>query len=122
MSNLAKEFRSFIARGNVIDLAVGIVIGAAFTAVINSFVGDIVNAVVGAVAGKPNFDDLTLNLGDGVIRYGAFVTTVANLLIVGFALFVVVKATNSFRTRQETEPQHTEKDVLIEIRDLLADR
>jgi large conductance mechanosensitive channel len=114
-----KEFKEFISRGNVLDLAVGIVIGIAFTTMVNSFVNDILNAFVGAVVGKPNFDDLTLEVGDGVIRYGAFLTSVVNFLIVAFALFLVVKAFNAFRRKEEAEPEHTEKDVLVEIRDLL---
>ena len=121
MRSFVKEFKEFISRGNVLDLAVGIVIGIAFTTVVNSFVNDILNAFVGAVVGKPNFDNLTVTIGDGVIRYGAFLTTVVNFVIVAFALFVVVaKAFNTFRRKEEPEPEHTEKDVLIEIRDLLA--
>ena len=120
MRSFVKEFKEFISRGNVLDLAVGIVIGIAFTTVVNSFVNDILNAFVGAVVGKPNFDNLTVTIGDGVIRYGAFLTAVVNFVIVAFALFVVVKAFNTFRRKEEPEPEHTEKDVLIEIRDLLA--
>ena len=120
MSRLVKEFREFINRGSMIDLAVGIVIGVAFTAVVNSFVNDILNAFIGAVVGKPSFEDLTLTIGDGVIRYGAFLTAVINFVIVAFALFLVVTAINTFRRKEEQEPEHTEKDVLIEIRDLLA--
>jgi large conductance mechanosensitive channel len=120
MRSFVKEFKEFISRGNVLDLAVGIVIGIAFTTVVNSFVNDILNAFIGAVVGKPNFDNLTLTIGDGVIRYGAFLTAVINFVIVAFALFLVVKGFNTFRRKEEPEPEHTEKDVLIEIRDLLA--
>lgn len=121
-SNMTKEFKDFISRSNVIDLAVGIVIGAAFTVVIQSFVNDILNAFIGAVVGKPNFDDLTLSIGDGVIRYGSFLTAVISFLIVGLALFLVVKAINGMRKQEEAEPGLSEKDVLVEIRDLLAGR
>ncbi len=117
-----KEFRAFISRGSVVDLAVGVVIGAAFTLVINSFVGDVVIALIGALAGEPNFNDLTVTIGDGVVRYGRFITALINFFIVGFALFLVVKAVNRFRQAQEPEPTLTEKDVLIEIRDLLQAR
>jgi large conductance mechanosensitive channel len=119
MRAFVRELKEFIARGNVLDLAVGIVIGIAFTTMVNSFVNDILNAFIGAVVGQPNFDDLTLEIGDGVIRYGAFLTAVVNFIIVAFALFLVVKAFNSFRRKEEPEPEHTEKDVLLEIRDLL---
>lgn len=116
----AREFKDFISRGSVVDLAVGIVIGVAFTAVINSFVDDILNAIIGAIVGKPNFNDLTLDIGDGVVRYGSFLTAVVNFLIIGFALFLVVRAINSLRRKEEAEPALTEKDVLVEIRDLLT--
>jgi large conductance mechanosensitive channel len=119
MRAFIREFREFITRGNVIDLAVGIVIGVAFTAVVNSFVDDILAAIVGAAVGEPNFNDLTLEVGDGVLRYGAFLTAVVNFLIIAFALFLVVKAFNTLRRDEEPEPEHTEKDVLIEIRDLI---
>jgi large conductance mechanosensitive channel len=119
-SKLISEFKEFIARGSVIDLAVGIVIGAAFTTVVNSFVDDVLNALIGAVAGKPNFDDLTFEIGDGVVRYGAFLTAVINFVIVAFALFLVIQAVNRFRRKEEAAPEKTEKDVLVEIRDLLA--
>jgi large conductance mechanosensitive channel len=119
MRSFVKEFKEFISRGNVLDLAVGIVIGIAFTTMVNSFVNDVLNAFVGAIVGKPNFDNLTLTVGDGVIRYGAFLTSVVNFVIVAFALFLVVKAFNAFRRKEEPEPEHTEKDVLVEIRDLL---
>jgi large conductance mechanosensitive channel len=122
MRPFIREFKEFISRGNVIDLAVGIVIGVAFTAVVNSFVDDILAAIVGAVIGEPNFNDLTLEVGDGVIRYGAFLTAVVNFVMIAFALFLVVKAFNTLRREEEAEPEHTEKDVLIEIRDLIEDR
>src|SRR5262245_15024435 len=122
MRSFIREFKEFVTRGNVIDLAVGIVIGIAFTAVVNSFVDDILAAIVGAIVGEPNFNDLTLEVGDGVIRYGAFLTAVVNFVIIAFALFLVVKAFNTLRREEEPEPEHTEKDVLIEIRDLIEER
>lgn len=93
-----------------------------FTAVINSFVDDILNAFIGAIFGKPNFNDLTLAIGDGVLRYGSFITALINFVIIAFALFLVVKAFNSFRAKEEKSPDQSEKDVLVEIRDLLAAR
>ena len=116
-----KEFREFISRGSVIDLAVGIVIGAAFTAVVNSFVRDVLTAVIGAVVGKPNFNSLSVSLGYGVIVYGRFITSLINFLLIGFALFLIVKAINGLRRREDQEPELTEKDLLCEIRDLLRD-
>lgn len=122
LKDFVKEFKEFINRGNVLDLAVGIVIGVAFSAVINSFVDDVLMAVVGALVGEPNFNDLTFTIGDGVVRYGAFLTALVNFVLIAFALFVVVKAFNSLRRKEEKEPEASEKDVLVEIRDLLARR
>lgn len=119
MKGLVREFREFISRGSVVDLAVGIVIGAAFIAVVNSFVANVLNALIGAIAGKPNFNDLSVKVGNGVVFYGRFGTAVVNFLIIAFALFLLVKAINAFRRRKEDEPTLTEKDVLLEIRDLL---
>jgi large conductance mechanosensitive channel len=116
-----KEFKEFISRGSVIDLAVGIVIGAAFTAVVNSFVRDVLTAVIGAVVGKPNFNSLSVSLGNGVIVYGRFITSLINFLLIGFALFLIVKAINRLHRRDDQEPELTEKDLLVEIRDLLRD-
>ena len=120
MQTFVKEFKEFISRGSVLDFAVGIVIGAAFTAVVNSFVNDVLMAIIGAIVGQPNFNDLTFDLGDGVVAYGAFLTAVINFVLIAFALFLVVKAFNAFRRKEEPEPELTEKDVLVEIRDLLS--
>lgn len=123
MRSFIREFKEFIARGNVLDLAIGIVIAIAFTAVVTSFVDDILSPIIGAIVGEPSFDDLTLSLGDGIIRYGAFLTAVADFVIVAFALFLVVKAFNAFRQQEEQQaPDLSEKDVLVQIRDLIEER
>lgn len=123
---MLKEFREFIAKGNMLDLAVGIVLGAAFTAVINSLVKDLITPLIG-LFGNANFDQYTLELKPGVtLGYGAFITAVINFVIVGFALFMVVKAANAMRRKQEvvdeppTEPVvPNDEKLLMEIRDLL---
>jgi large conductance mechanosensitive channel len=120
MSSFFREFKAFIARGNVLDLAVGVVIGIAFTAVITSMVDDVLSPIIGAIVGEPSFDDLTFELGNGVVRYGAFLTAVLDFVIVAFALFLVVKAFNAFRRQEEEAPELSEKDVLVQIRDLIA--
>jgi len=119
MQNMLKEFKEFISRGSVLDLAVGFIMGVAFSAVITSFVNDVIMAIVGAIVGKPSFNDLTLELGDGVIYYGKFLTTVINFVIIALVMFLVIKAFNSMREKEEKEPELTEKDVLVEIRDLI---
>lgn len=123
---MLKEFKEFIMRGNVVDLAVAVIVGAAFTAVVNSFANDILMQIVAAVFGKPDFSDLTFELGDAVIRYGAFITVLINFLIVAFVVFLVVKAINSLqnlRTKEEEEElEETEVELLTQIRDALVNR
>jgi len=123
---MIKEFKEFIMRGNVVDLAVAIVVGAAFTTVVNSFANDVLMQLVAAVFGKPDFSDLSFDLGDAVIRYGAFLTAIINFLIVAFAMFLVVKAINrlqNLRTKEEEEAlEETEVELLAQIRDALTNR
>jgi large conductance mechanosensitive channel len=123
---MLKEFKEFIMRGNVVDLAVAVVVGAAFTAVVSSFANDVLMQLVAAVFGKPNFNQLTFNLGNSVVRYGSFLTALINFVIVAFAMFLVVKGINSLqrlRTRQEEEElEETELDLLTQIRDALVNR
>lgn len=123
---MLKEFKEFIMRGNVIDLAVAVIIGAAFTAVVNSFANDILMQIVAAVAGEPDFSDLTFELGDAVIRYGAFITALVNFLIIATVIFLVVKGINrlqNLRRREEIEEmEETEVELLAQIRDALVNR
>jgi large conductance mechanosensitive channel len=124
-----REFKDFIMEGNLVEIAVGLVLALAFTAVVNSFVQDIITPIIAAIGGQPNFDSLTLDVGDGEIRYGAFLNTLISFVIVGFVLFLVVKAYNKVlevsRRKGETEEEDdaTEEVVLLrEIRDQLARR
>lgn len=124
---MLKEFKEFIARGNVVDLAVAVVIGAAFTAVIAAFANGILMNLVAAVFGKPNFDELTFVIGKGVIEYGKFLTALVNFVIVAVAMFLVVKAINTMkrlggRADAEAEAEATEIELLTEIRDALVKR
>jgi large conductance mechanosensitive channel len=112
-----KDLKKFLLRGNVIDLAVAVIIGIAFGVVVSSLVNDVIMAVIGAVLGKPNFNALTFALGDGVVRYGRFITAVVNFLIIGTVLFVLVRTAELFFSRAEKKP--TEVDLLTEIRDEL---
>jgi large conductance mechanosensitive channel len=118
-----KEFRDFINRGNVLDLAVAVVLGAAFGAVVTSFVDDILMQVIAALGGEPDFSDLTLDIGDAELRYGAFLTAVISFLLIAFGVFVIVKAVNTLKREKGEEPAGpSEIQLLTEIRDLLADR
>jgi large conductance mechanosensitive channel len=123
---MLKEFRTFILRGNAIDLAVAVVIGAAFGAVVTSLVQDIVTPIIAIVFGKPGFADLTLTINGAVIRYGAFLNAAFSLVTVGAAVFfLVVKPVNLLMARrkagEEPPPEAVPEDVVLlgEIRDLL---
>lgn len=120
---MIQEFKDFINRGNVLDLAVAVVLGAAFGAVVTSFVDDVLMQVIAALGGQPDFSALTIEIGDGVIRYGAFLTTVISFVIIAFSVFLIVKAVNSMRKPgEEVEVGPTELQLLTEIRDLLSQR
>jgi large conductance mechanosensitive channel len=126
--SMVKEFKEFINRGNVVDLAVAVVLGAAFGAVVTSFVNDVLMQIIAAIVGEPDFSALTIDIGDGVIYYGNFLTALVSFLLIAWAVFLVVKAINSMqnmRARGETpaeeEPPPTpDQELLAEIRDLLA--
>ncbi|HWH31816.1 MAG TPA: large conductance mechanosensitive channel protein MscL [Egibacteraceae bacterium] len=124
------EFKQFVLRGNVLDLAVGVVLGVAFNAVVQAFTDGVLMAAVAALFGEPNFDAIVWGLGDGELRVGALLTALVNLLLVGLALFAVVKAVNALRDRADREesaepaakPAPSDEAVLLtEIRDLLRD-
>lgn len=122
------EFKQFIRRGNVIDLAVGVIIGGAFSKIISSIVDDVLMPLLGIVIGGINFTELTWEVGDAVIKYGSFLQNVIDFLIVAFCIFVFVKIINSFNKKEEKkeevkkpEPTNEEK-LLMEIRDLLKEK
>ena len=121
------EFKAFIKRGNVIDLAVGVIIGGAFGTIISSLVDDILMPLLGIVIGGINFTELTWKVGDAVIKYGAFLQNVLDFLIVAFCIFIFIKLLNSFNRKEEVkevkkpEPSNEEK-LLMEIRDLLKEK
>jgi large conductance mechanosensitive channel len=122
---MLQDFKKFVTKGNVLDLAVAVIIGVAFGLLVNSFVKDIVMPIIGAIVGKPSFNDLTLGIGDGVIRYGSFLTLLVNFLIIAFVLFLIVEAAEklqSMRSPADKEEDPSELDLLAEIRDLLKER
>lgn len=140
------EFKTFIARGNVIDLAVGIIIGAAFTAIVNSLVADLINPILGLLTGGIDFTDQYIVLsgtvpdnasltaardsGAAIFAYGSFLMAVLNFLIVAWAVFLLVKGVNRVQRaaiRQKEEGPAapagpSQEELLAQIRDLLADR
>jgi large conductance mechanosensitive channel len=138
------EFQKFIAKGNVMDMAVGIIIGAAFTAIVKSMVDDLLNPIIGAIFGGVDFTNYFVVLGEGefasleaareagaaAFAYGAFLTAVINFLIIAFVVFLLVKNVNRIKEAMEkkeepapaADPGPSEKDILIQIRDSLAER
>jgi large conductance mechanosensitive channel len=127
---MIKEFREFILRGNVVDLAVAVVVGAAFTALVNSLVKDVITPLIAAVGGQPDFSGLTFTINGSVFRYGDFLNAVIAFLIVAAVIFfLVVKPLNLLLARRNAqdvtpEPAAPTEDVrlLTEIRDLLRER
>lgn len=129
---MLQDFKKFIARGNVIDLAVGIIIGAAFTGIVNSLVNDVIMPPLGMILGGIDFSDFFIALngesyatlkaakdaGAAVIAYGLFINAMVQFLIISFAVFILVKQVNRFHTTAAAAPTATET-LLAEIRDLL---
>jgi len=135
---MLEEFKKFAMRGNVVDLAVGVIIGVAFSAIVNSLVGDIIMPVIGAVTGGLDFSNYFLKLSSSVtadslaeakkqgavLAYGAFITAVINFLIIAWVLFMVIQLMNRFMQKEAAKPAPPTKqeELLAEIRDLLKAR
>ena len=123
MKKIFKEFKEFISRGNVIDLAVGVIIGAAFGKIVTSLVNDVLMPMIGILFGGLDFTDLTFKIKDASINYGAFIQNVIDFLIVSACIFVLVKFVNkltSFRKKEEQkeekkeEPKKSDEVILLE--------
>jgi large conductance mechanosensitive channel len=123
---MLKEFRDFISKGNVIDLAVAVILGLAFGAIINSLVADILMPVIGIVFGGIDFTRLAIQVGNEEITYGNFIQSVINFLLIAIALFLILRSYNRFRRQEKEEPAPAEppEDIklLTEIRDLLKEK
>ncbi|MBA7471001.1 Large-conductance mechanosensitive channel [subsurface metagenome] len=137
-ARMLKEFREFAMKGNVVDLAVGVIIGAAFGGIVTSLVGDVIMPIIGAVTGGLDFSNYFIplskavtatNLADAkkqgaVLAYGSFLTLTINFIIVAFVLFLVIRAMNTLKRKEEAAPAappkpSAEVELLTEIRDLL---
>ena len=120
---MLKEFRDFISKGNVLDLAVAVIIGGAFGAIVNSVVDDILMPLVGVLIGGIDFTGLTIDVGDAHVLYGNFIQAIINFLVIGSAMFIVVRSYNQLQKQDAAkdalaEPGEEVK-LLTEIRDLL---
>jgi len=123
------EFKAFAMRGNVVDMAVGIVIGGAFGKIVSSFVSDVLMPPIGMLMGGMDFSALAISLGEGEeaasINYGMFINTVLDFVIIAFAIFMVIRGLNSMKKKEEEKPAEppkpsAEETLLTEIRDLLS--
>ena len=125
---MLKEFKKFIARGNVMDLAVGVILGAAFGSIVTSLVEDILTPLIGMVMGGIDFTGLSFTIKDAVVSYGNFIQNIINFLIQAFCIFILVKVLNKFfhkkeEEAKEEEPAKSDEVVLLEeIRDALKNK
>ncbi len=131
---MLSEFKEFAIKGNVVDMAVGIIVGAAFGKIVSSFVADVIMPPIGVMMGGVDFSDLAYTIQEAagdvpavVIKYGAFIQTVVDFIIVAFAIFIAVKVMNSLKKEEEAAPEEEpapskEEVLLTEIRDLLKNK
>ena len=120
------EFKTFVSRGNVLDLAVGVVVGGAFSKIVTSLVNDIITPLIGVIIGGRDFTNLSLKIGEANIAYGAFIQNIIDFLLIAFCIFVFIKFINNFFIKKKEEekkeevPKKSDEIVLLEeIRDLL---
>jgi large conductance mechanosensitive channel len=135
--SMLKEFKEFAMKGNMLDLAIGVIIGAAFGKIITSLVDDVINPVLGLLIGNADFSNRFINMSNGnyatlaeakqagaaVVAYGLFINTIINFLIIAFVLFLIVRTANRLRRQEEAAPAAppAEEKLLTEIRDILRD-
>lgn len=126
ISNVVSEFKKFIMKGNVVDLAVGVIIGGAFGDIVNSLVNDILMPIIGVIIGGIDFSNLSVNIGDAQIMYGSFIQEIVNFLIIALSIFAFVKVINRIvkhkeeKVEEEVKQEKSEEVLLLEeIRDLL---
>ena len=129
MKKFLEEFKAFAMRGNVMDLAVGVIVGGAFSSITNSLINDMIMPIVGIFVGEASFANLQIQVGGAVITYGNFIQAVLNFLILAFVVFCMVKTVNRLTNKKEapktapTPPAPSaEEKLLTEIRDLLKEK
>lgn len=106
-----KEFKEFISRGNVIDLAVAVIMGAAFTNIVQALVKDVITPIIGIFLGGVDFSGLSITLGHAAIKYGSFIQSIINFLVIGFVVFIIVKAISKIESKIENDLLKSEKDI-----------
>lgn len=117
------DFKTFISRGNVVDMAVGVIVGGAFGKIVTSLVNDILMPLIGVLLGGLNFSELSIKVGDAVVKYGTFLQTIIDFLIISFSIFMMIKLFETFKKKEEPKVEEVKKSdevlLLEEIRDLL---
>ena len=116
---MLNEFKDFIAKGNVMDMAVGIIIGAAFTAIVGSLVADMINPLIGLFMGGVDFAGLSASVGEATFTYGNFIMAIINFLIIAFVVFMLVRTVNNMKKEEEAAPEApagpTQEELLTQI-------
>ena len=124
---ILKEFKEFAMRGNVMDMAVGVIIGGAFGKIVSSLVDDVIMPVIGVLTGGVDFSKLSLMVGDAEVKYGMFIQNIIDFLIIAICIFSMIKVMNSISAKKKEEPAapaepSNEEKILSEIRDLLKNK
>jgi len=131
MKKIINEFKEFISKGNVLDLAVGVIIGGAFQKIVTSLVNDVFMPILGIVIGGLDFSNLTIQFKDATINYGLFIQNIIDFLIMAFCIFIIIKLFNNIRKKiekkeekkEEVKPVKSNEEILLEeIRDLLKEK
>lgn len=122
-----EEFKKFAIKGNVLDLAIGVIIGGAFGKIVSSLVNDVVMPIIGLISGGIDFSNLQITVGEAAIKYGAFIQSIIDFLIIAISIFFVVRGINRFKKKEEEEPaippEPSKEEVLLsEIRDILKQK
>lgn len=127
MKKFMTEFKAFIAKGDVMSMAVGIIIGGAFTSIVNSLVNDVITPLLGIIIGGINFTGIVIQVGSAQLMVGNFIQAIITFLLTALALFLIMKAFNSFKKKEEAKPAApaappADVQLLTEIRDLLKNK
>ena len=120
-----KEFKTFISKGNVVDLAVGVIIGSTFGKIVSSLVNDILMPIIGIIIGGIDFSNLTIQIKDATIKYGIFIQNIIDFLIVAFCIFIFIKLINKVSKKEEEKKEKVvseEAKILKDIRDILKEK
>lgn len=121
-----EEFKKFAIKGNVVDLAIGVIIGGAFGKIVSSLVDDVIMPIIGLLLGGIDFTSIQFTVGDAVIKYGSFIQSIVDFLIISFSIFIFIRTVNNMKEKEEEKPEKAvlsnEEKLLMEIRDLLKEK